>query len=250
MSKGGREKTARDKIREQQAADRAREKRKRIVTYVAAGAVALAAVGAGWWYSASRSRSEQAGGSLAPITVQADGSVVMAKAGVNAPVIDIYEDFQCPACRELERVSGPTFKNLAAEGLAKVVFHPITIFSQEPMRSNSVRAGAASRCVADGRQWLAYHDALFEHQPSESAEGFTTGQLVQWGKDAGVTDPGFESCVTSQKHAQAQLAYSEKVGKEQALEGTPTVKINGTTIDNNVAFTPQELRETVTGAAK
>lgn len=66
MSKGGRAKSARDKIREQQAADRVREQRKRVVTYVAAGAVALAAVGAGWWYTASRSQSEVAGDSRRP----------------------------------------------------------------------------------------------------------------------------------------------------------------------------------------
>jgi protein-disulfide isomerase len=250
MSKGGRAKSARDKIREQQAADRVREQRKRVVTYITAGAVALAAVGAGWWYTASRSQSEVAGDALAPTTVQADGTAVMANPGVNAPVLDIYEDFQCPACKELERVSGPTLKNLAAEGLAKVVFHPITIFSQEPTKSNSVRAGAAARCVADGKQWVAFHDILYRNQPSETAEGFTTDQLVTWGKEAGVTTPGFEACVTSQKHAQAQLDQSRRVMAEQQLQGTPTIKLNGEVIDNSVAAAPQELRDTVTEAAK
>ncbi len=250
MSKGGRAKSARDKIREQQAADRARDQRKRVVTYIAAGAVALAAVGAGWWYTASRSRSEVVGATLAPTTVQADGSVVMAKEGVDAPVLDIYADFQCPACKELERISGSTFKNLAAEGLAKVVYHPITIFSQEPTKSNSVRAAAAGRCVADGKQWVAYHDILYQNQPSETAEGFTTDQLVAWGKEAGVTAPGFEACVTSQKHAQAHLDYSKRVMAEQELQGTPTLKLNGEVIDNSVAAAPRELRDTVTEAAK
>ncbi|MFG1944488.1 DsbA family protein [Nonomuraea sp. NPDC048826] len=250
MGKGDRAKSAREKIELQRAADRVRERRKKVVTYVTAGVVALAAVGAGWWYTASRSQSEQAGEALAPITVQPDGAVVMAKEGVTQPVVDIYEDFQCPACRELERVSGATFKNLAAEGLAKVVYHPITIFSQEPTKGNSLRAGAASRCVADGAQWMTFHDTLFENQPSEVVEGFKLEDLVEWGKDAGVTDPAFETCVTSQTHAQAQLDYSKKIGDEQKIEGTPTVKVNGTAIDNNVAFTPQELRETVTEAAK
>ncbi|WP_336209180.1 DsbA family protein [Nonomuraea sp. LPB2021202275-12-8] len=250
MGKGDRAKSARDKIREQQAADRVREQRRRVITYVAVGVVALGAVGAGMWYNTSRSRSEEAGASLAPTTVQTDGTAAMAKDGVTVPVLDIYEDFQCPACKELERVSGPTFKNLAAEGLAKVVYHPITIFSQEPTKSNSVRAGAAARCVSDGKQWVAFHDILYKNQPSETVEGFTVDQLVDWGEEAGVTTPGFESCVTSQKHAQAQLDYSKKVDDEQKLQGTPTVKLNGQIIDNNVAFTPRELRDAVTEAAK
>jgi protein-disulfide isomerase len=252
MSKGERTKTksqsARDKIKAQQAAQRAREKRRKTVTYVTAGVVAVAAVGLGWWYAASISRSEEATG--APITVQADGTAVMAKAGVTAPVVDIYEDFQCPACKELERVSGQTFKNLAAEGKAKVVFHPITIFSQDPMKSNSVRASNAARCVADGKQWLAFHDLLFKNQPSESEEGFKVDQLKQWGKEAGVTSPDFDQCVTSNKNADAHLAYSKKISTEQKLDHTPTVKLNGTEIDNQVLFSPAQLRDEITGAAK
>lgn len=250
MSKGERMKTAREKIKAQQAADRAREQRKRVVTYLAAGAVAVGAVGAGWLWAASRSQSEEAAGALASITVAADGAVTMAKPGVTKPVIDIYEDFQCPACKQLEAVSGQTFKNLAAEGKAKVVYHPITIFSQEPTRGNSVRAGAAARCVSDGKQWMAFHDMLFENQPSETAEGFKIEQLLEWGKEAGVTAPDFQSCVTSQKYAQQQASYSQKINKEAKVRGTPTVKLNGVEMDNQVIFRPQDLRDQVTEAAK
>ncbi|MEQ4716222.1 thioredoxin domain-containing protein [Nonomuraea sp. B19D2] len=243
-------KTAREKIKAQQAAARARDKRKRITTYVTAGAVAVAAVGLGWWYAASSSRSEEAAGALAPITVQADGSVMMAKQGVTAPVVDIYEDFQCPACKELERVSGQTFKNLAAEGKAKVVYHPITIFSQEPTKSNSVRAGGAARCIADGKQWMAFHELLFQNQPSETEAGFTPDQLKSWGKQAGVSAPDFDQCVTTGKNANAQLSYSKKIMDAQKLNHTPTVKLDGKEIDNSALFSPQELRQAITGAAK
>ncbi|MFI7124300.1 DsbA family protein [Nonomuraea sp. NPDC050153] len=252
MSKAERTKTksAREKIREQQAEARLRDRRRRIATYVTAGAVAVASVGLGWWYAASNSQSEQAAGALASVTVQPDGSVVMANQGVTKPVVDIYEDFQCPACKELERVSGQTFKNLAAEGKAKVVYHPITIFSQEPTKSNSVRAGNAARCVADGKQWVAFHDLLYQNQPSETEAGFTPDQLKSWGKEAGVTAPGFDQCVTSGKNADAQLAYSKKVIDAQKINHTPTVKLNGQEIDNPVLFSPQDLREAITKAAK
>ncbi|NUS01787.1 MAG: thioredoxin domain-containing protein [Nonomuraea sp.] len=240
----------REKIKEQQAAARVRDRRRRLVTYLAAGAVAVAAVGAGMWSAAGTSRSEEPGAGLAPISVQPDGSVVMAQNGVTAPVVDIYEDFQCPACKEAERVSGQTFKNLAFEGKAKVVFHPITIFSQEPTKSNSVRAASAARCVADGEQWMALHDLLFDNQPPESEKGFTPDQLKQWGKQAGVNAAGFDECVTSGKNDGAHLAYSQKVRDEQKLSHTPTVKLNGTEMDNAVLFSPAELREEVTRAAR
>lgn len=251
MGKGAREASARERIKAQREKERRQEKRKRIATIVTASVLAVGAVGAGMWYAAQRGRSETVTQDLAPVTVQADGTAVMAKEGVTAPVLDIYEDFQCPACKALEQTSGATIKNLAAEGKVKVVFHPITIFQQEPTKGNSVRAGAASRCVPDGAQWLAFHDKLFEKQPDESVEGFKVEDLVAWGKEAGVTDGDFENCVTSQRHAQAQQDYSKKVLQSGVItQGTPTLVLNGEEVDNNVAFTPAELREAILDAAQ
>jgi protein-disulfide isomerase len=247
MGKAARQ-SARERVKAQRELERRQERRKRLVTIVTAVVVALAAVGAGWWWSVSQTTPEEAAGSLAPITVESDGSVVMAKAGVDKPVLDIYEDFQCPGCKSLEEVSGSTVKNLAAEGKVKVVYHPITIFGQDPTKSNSVRAGAASRCVPDGAQWMAFHDKLFAEQPSEAAEGFKIDDMVAWGKETGVTAPDFESCVTEQRHAQAHLDYSKKILDAKLIKGTPTVILDGTDISNE-AFSPGSLRQAVENAA-
>ncbi|NUR92175.1 MAG: thioredoxin domain-containing protein [Nonomuraea sp.] len=249
MGKGDREKSAREKIKAQQAADRARDQRKKVTTYITVGVVAVAAVALGWWYTASQSASEEASG-LAPTTVQADGSVAMAKAGVTGPTLDIYEDFQCPVCKQLEEISGSTFRNLANEGKAKVVYHPITIFGDDPLKSNSVRAASAIRCVTDGKQWLSYHDILYKNQPAEGSVGFELPDLVSWGKDAGVTAPGFDTCVTQQQKAAAQTAFSDKILKEQNIQGTPTVKLNGQDMDLEVVSKPAQLREAVAKASK
>lgn len=252
MGKGERDKSVRERIAQQRELERKQAVRKKIATYVTVGVVAVAAVGAGVWFGQSKTQSEAAGANLAPITVQGDGTVVMAKEGVTSPVVDIFEDFQCPACKQLEEISGSTFKNLAAEGKAKVVFHPITIFPQDfnkgITRGNSVRAAAAAMCVTDGPQWLAYHDKLFKQQPDETVEGFKVDDLVGWGKDVGVTADGFDSCVSTQKHAATVTAFSDKTIQAQKIEGTPTVKLNGTAIDNQVLFSPEELRKTVDAA--
>ncbi|MBG0817444.1 thioredoxin domain-containing protein [Planomonospora sp. ID82291] len=249
MGKAARDQSARDRIKAQREAERKQEQRKRMVTITTVAVVALAAVGAGWWYSAQRGKSEEATTALAPITVQGDGSVVMAKAGVEKPVLDIYEDFQCPFCKQLDESNGPTIKNMAAAGQVKVVYHPITIFPESVTRSNSVRAGAAARCVPDGKQWMAYHDKLFEEQPSETVEGFKTGELVEWGKEAGVTAPNFEQCVTSQQHAKAHTDYAAAQIESAKIEGTPTLKLNGTVLGDE-GFSPSGLRQAILDAAK
>ncbi|GAA4040649.1 DsbA family protein [Nonomuraea soli] len=250
MGKADREKSARDRIKQQQAEERAREKRKKIVTYVTAGVVALAAVGAGYWFNASRTQTEEAAAAaLAPITVAADGSIVMAKQGVEKPVLDVYEDFQCPACREFESVSGQTFKNLAYEGKAKVVYHPLTIFSMEPTKGNSERAGAAAMCIPGGSQWMAFHDKLFEEQPPETVEGFKVDDMVGWGEEVGVTTPGFADCVRNQSKLAAHTAFSNAQLESAKIQGTPTIKLNGTQLEGN-QLTPDGLRQAVQDAAK
>ncbi|GAA2847196.1 thioredoxin domain-containing protein [Streptosporangium fragile] len=254
MGKAARDQSARERIKAQREQQRRKDKARRITTIAAAAVVAIAAVGAGWWYAAQSSKSEQATAALAPITVTADGAVVMAKAGVEKPVLDVYEDFQCPACKSLEEASGPTIKNLAAEGKAKVVFHPITIFPEQMnngiTRGNSVRAGVASRCIAGGTPWMQFHDKVFKEQPLENVEGFKISDLVEWGKEAGVTDPNFEKCVTGQEKAAQHTAYSQKILDTQKLQGTPTLKLNGTEVPNDVAFSPSGLRQAVLDAAK
>ncbi|GLW97371.1 thioredoxin domain-containing protein [Microtetraspora sp. NBRC 16547] len=250
MSKAARDASVRERIAAQREAQRKQEQRKRLATIITVVVVVLAVIGGGWWYAAQQTKSETVAGGLAPVTVQSDGSVVMAKDGVTAPVLDVYEDPQCPVCKQLEEVSGPTIKNLAAEGKVKVVYHPLTIFSQEPTRSNSLRAASALRCVPDGKQWLAFHDKIFKEQPGETVEGgFKVDELVKWGQDVGVTAPGFESCVKEQKQTAAHEQYSTKTMTDQKLEGTPTLKLNGTQIDINTTFVPSALRKEILDAA-
>ena len=101
----------REKIRLQREQERKRERRRRQVTITLSvvGVVVLIVAMVAIWQS-TRNRSEGYAGELAPISRTAEGDVVMAQPGVNAPVLDIYEDFQCPACKAFEETSGDTIK--------------------------------------------------------------------------------------------------------------------------------------------
>ncbi|MBP2702282.1 thioredoxin domain-containing protein [Microbispora sp. RL4-1S] len=217
-----------------------------IVTVVVIGIVAVAA---GWW-SVAQGTAEKVTGNLAPVTLESDGTVVMARPGVTAPVLDVYEDYQCPACKQMEETSGSTIKNLAAEGKAKVVYHVITIFQQEPTRSNSLRAANAARCVTDGSEYMKFHDLLYSRQPSETQTGFSVDDLLKWGKEAGVTSSGFESCVRGQSKVAAQEQFTSKIMATGKITGTPTVMLDGKPLDTSVVFVPSDLRDAVIKAGK
>ncbi|GLY72124.1 DsbA family protein [Actinoallomurus iriomotensis] len=187
---------------------------------------------------------------LAPgvtVTTAADGTVTMVKKGAGRTVVDVYEDFQCPICKEFHRVNDATLKNLAAEGRAKVVYHPVVIFSGEPLAGNSTRAAAAAHCVTDGARWLAYQDQLFAHQPEEGSPGFSLADLVSYGTAAGETGSDFASCVRSQRYA-AEVDRTSQAAISGGLTGTPTVKVNGRALPTNETMTAEGLRGAVVAA--
>jgi protein-disulfide isomerase len=180
-------------------------------------------------------------------TVAGDGTVTMVRPGVARPVVDVYEDFQCPVCKEFHRVNDVTLKQLAGEGRAKVVYRPIVIFQTEPLAGNSLRASAAAHCVTDGARWLSFQDQLFAHQPPEGSPGFGAADLVSYGAAAGIDDAAFVSCVRSQRYA-ADVRRASRTAIAGGVNGTPTVKVNGTAIDSNETLSAQGLRSAVEAA--
>jgi protein-disulfide isomerase len=171
-------------------------------------------------------------GPYAPVTMNPDGSVTMAQPGVSRPVLDVYEDFQCPPCRAFERANGGLIQQLAALGKIKVVYHPFTIFSGQPQLANSTRAWAAAKC-APADKWIAFHNALFAGQPALTAVGgFPVGQLVQLGKNAGIASHSFASCVESQRYAAQDVTVSNRV-IGNGPDGLPTLRLNGQLLTAN-----------------
>ncbi|WP_433468422.1 DsbA family protein [Spirillospora sp. CA-128828] len=180
-----------------------------------------------------------------------DGSLAMARPGVTTPVVDIYEDFACPPCGQFDTRHDPMLKQLAVEGRAKVVFHPMLIFgeSNQPAHDNSLRAAAALRCVGDGAHWLSYQDALYAHQPAtESSTGYTTSQLVSLAEPLGLTSGDFKSCVESQRYAESVKTVSQGY-ISSGIQGTPSVRVNGRTLSTSDTETADALRRAIEAAS-
>lgn len=246
--------TARERLAEQRRVEAQRKKRNRTLG-IAGGAVAVVVVVVLAVVLIQVNRTSAGGGfdgKPAPISKQADGTVVMANKGVTAPVLDIYEDFQCPICHEFEKANDTTVKRLAAEGKAKVVYHPMTIFPDQGQaktaHQNSVRALNASMAAPAGK-WMAFHDKLYANQPDETkAGGFPNSQLVKLGKQAGITDPAFAKAVTGMKYQKRAEANTDRILKS-GIQGTPTLKVNGSELNlQSVMADKNALSDAVTKA--
>ncbi|MEU8344172.1 thioredoxin domain-containing protein [Spirillospora sp. NPDC048832] len=253
MSKAARERSARERLAAERKRQAAREKQRRLLAIVLGSVVAVALVVVATVLvidqRSKNGRAEAHTGPLAPVSRQDDGSIVMAKAGVAKPELEIFEDFQCPICKEFEEATGKTVKQLALEGKVKVVYRPFHLFGQQkdPIRINSLRSAEAALCVPADK-WVSYHDALFKFQPAEGSKGFSPDDLVKWGKDVGVTDPNFEKCVRDEQKKSTVDAMTKYALQDRGVDGTPTVFLNGQKLDTAQVMNPAGLRAMVDAA--
>jgi protein-disulfide isomerase len=253
MSKASRQRSARDRLAEERRRQAQAAARRRALLITLAGLAVLALVVGITVFVTNRKeeRTQRASaytGALAPVSRAADGSITMAKAGVTAPLLEIFEDFQCPICKEFENASGSTIKRLAAEGKVKVVYRPFQLFQDEPLSSNSRRAANAALC-APADKWVSYHDALYKFQPPEGKKGFSGKDLVAWGADLGIAGSTYGPCVNdAQKAGQVDQMTQYATGTRK-VTGTPTVYLNGKQLNlQSQLLNPAALEQAVTAA--
>ena len=257
MSKSGRA-AARERIRQEREREARRRQRNRVLIVVgsAVGAILIAVIvivvarpGQSTGTGTGTVQSAYYTGPFAPATKNPDHTVTMSRTTVTTPVLDIYEDFQCPVCDAFEKANGAEVQKLAFQGAVRVIYHPFTIFlGEQPAQDNSIRAWAAAQCVPAG-SWLEYHNLLFSNQPGERAQGgFPIRLLLGLGRKIGLTSPSFTQCVSSQKYAPLGVPLSKKIIRS-GIDSTPTVKLNGKTVSNAILVQPGTgLQKLILGA--
>ena len=205
------------------------------------GAIAVIAVFAGvvgfGVYRASQSGADAA----APPNATAAG-VPVGSSGAPATV-DLYVDFQCPACRAYEQQVGPTIDELVAGGAARVVYHPVAYLDRFSSTRYASRSSAASGCAAEAGVFPRYAQLLFANQPPEGGDGLPEEQLIALGGQAGA-GPGFAECVSSDRYAGWTAALTDEAS-QAGINATPTVLVNGREIERSV----DALRAAVEGAS-
>lgn len=166
-----------------------------------------------------------------------------------APTIDVYEDFQCPACAQLEKMMGGELATLAKAGQVKLVVHVLSFLDGNLKNDSSARSANAAACAADAGKFLEFHAAVFAGLPAQEGAGYPDAQLTEFAKTAGIAGPAlttWQKCTTSGQHSkyvtEVQTA-SEKAG----VFGTPTVKLNGKDITKTLTG-PGALEAAVKGA--
>ena len=168
----------------------------------------------------------------ASVSAERGYGIVFNEELTGVPVLDIYEDLQCPSCARFEGTQGQYLDSIIEDKKATVVFHTLSFLGPE-----SVIAANAAACSADEGKFLALHKMLYQTQPRENSGAWTNEALVVAGESVGIKSKEYEKCVNNG-------TYADWVGNVQAsaaqsdVNSTPTVFINGKELDRNAYYDP------------
>lgn len=239
----GKKEAARQRIAEKRAAEaaaRAAEQRRRRAVIGASLAAVVVVVAVVVAIVVQTQRSSIAADAARPDGTSAGGNGYTFTVGqADAPVtVDLYEDFQCPNCRDFEDRAGSTLEQLATAGTVKIVYHGMAFLDSSRNDDYSTRALNAAAVVASSAGSDAYeefHDLLYANQPDErTGSGLTDQQLVAYAEQAGATGEDVSTDITNLVYGQWVKGATDQASKD-GVNGTPTVFVNGTKLTDLTA---------------
>ena len=160
----------------------------------------------------------------------------MGSAGARRTML-IFEDPQCPYCRQFEELNGPHIKTDVDAGVLVVEYRMRCFLGPE-----SVRADNALALATEAGRFDEFRRALFANQPPEGTGGFVTDDLISLGAQLGITDADFVSGVQQGRYDEWVLRR-EAAYQAQDPQGTPAAWLDGQPIASGVLFDESAFAE-------
>lgn len=156
----------------------------------------------------------------APASLATDGFVI---GRADAPVtIDLYEDFQCPACEAWGRNVFPSLvSNELADGTVRIVFRDMAFLGPE-----STDAGRAAYAAAQQGKFWDMWATLYANQGRENSGAFSRDRLVAMADRLRLDVARFETDMDSSA-ARAAIDGSRSEAGRAGVTSTPTLVIDG-----------------------
>lgn len=150
---------------------------------------------------------------------------------ITAPAkIEVFEDFQCPACVQFsEEIESLVLEKLVATGKAYYIFHNYPFLDTNSAAKESRGAANASLCANEQGKFWEYHDVLFANWNGENQGAFAPARLMEFATALKLNTEDFQACIDEDRYA-AEVQASFDLGVEMGVEGTPTVFVNGVII--------------------
>ncbi|MEV7602389.1 thioredoxin domain-containing protein [Kitasatospora sp. NPDC089797] len=232
-------------------AERSDRIRRRVVVGGASVAVLALAAGVAFAVGGSSGSSSTAGANgplVVPANAGGSNGTVITYGKADAPhTLEVYEDFRCPFCEQLETTTGKAVQQLADNGTYKIEYHLATFLDNnlggKGSRTALAAAGAALNEGVD--KFKAFHDVLYANQPDERSDDFgdVNHILDLAGQVPGLKTDAFVKAVQEGTYVPWAAKVNAEFNKSD-VTGTPTVKLDGKKLDvltNGKAVSPDQF---------
>ena len=163
-----------------------------------------------------------------------EGGVIVGSDGARRRLV-VFEDPQCPYCREFEERSGDLLRREVAAGAIAVEYRIRSFLGEE-----SVRAANALAVAAGAGRFDELRRDMFANQPPEHSGGFTTEDLLNLGRRVGLTSPDYVAGVQEGRY-EGWVREIDEAFEAQDPEGTPFALLDGRPIDSGSLYDPDAL---------
>lgn len=162
----------------------------------------------------------------------ATSPVVASHGGVlkeGVPTLTVFEDFQCPACKQAEDAFGARIRDLSTAGKINLVYYVETFLDDKLRNDASKRAGNAALCAADAGKFEDVHDKIYAKQPTNEGDGYTEDALRSAATEAGISGAALDAwkqCVADKTYDPYLKGIDRYSFETIKLKGTPAFYVN------------------------
>ncbi len=166
-----------------------------------------------------------------------------------APVqIDVWEDFQCPACKSYsEGIEPAVIRDYVETGKVYYTFHFFPFLDGGTPKGESHQSANAAMCALEQGRFWDYHDMLFTNWNGENKGGFADPRLIAFAEYLELDMTAFNACFASSKYAN-EIQQDLLMGQSYGVSGTPSVFVNGTILTPGFIPSYQDIADAVEAA--
>ena len=169
-----------------------------------------------------------------------EGGVLVGSTGARKRLV-LFEDPQCPYCREFEERSGGTLRREVAAGAVALEYRMRSFLGPESERAVNGLAAAAEAGKFD-----ELRREMFVDQPPEHSGGFTSEDLLELGRRAGIASPDYEAAVREERYVPWARQTEQRFRAEDPT-GTPAGVLDGRLLTSSTLLDPDALDQLIRG---
>jgi protein-disulfide isomerase len=147
--------------------------------------------------------------------------------------VDVWEDFQCPACRNYSESTEPLIiQNYVDTGQVRYTFHQYPFIDDLASSKESDQSANASMCAAEQNRFWEYKEILFANWNGENLGSFSDRRLVAFAEAINLDMRAFRDCFNNNRYKES-IDQDFNAGKDLGVNSTPSIFVNEQLVVNS-----------------